>query len=129
MDGPESIESREAVERLREWLQQGSDLVREFVDRLPVLQEQGAAGEGEIAHWRRLAEAAREEGERRRREIEELRSESERLQQELVELRAENEQLRKQQEGWDAMVGSVDETTRRVNDMIAKLRASRGTNL
>ncbi len=103
-------ETREAVERLQEWLQEGPDLFRRFVDHLGILQEQADDGEG--GHWRRLAEAAREECEQMRREF--------------LELRAENERLRKQQEDWDAMVASVNETTQRMNAMIARLRASRG---
>jgi FtsZ-binding cell division protein ZapB len=111
MDVSQGTESREVVERLQEWIQEGPDLYLRLLDHLHGLQEQAAGGHGEITHWQRLAEAAKEE--------------SERLRLELEALRIENEQLRKQQEEWDAVVGSVDETTRRMNDMIGKLRASR----
>jgi len=112
MDVSQGTESREAVERLQEWIQEGPDLYLRLLDHLHVLQEQAAGGHSEIAHWQHRAEAAQEE--------------SERLRLELEALRVENEQLRKQQEEWDAMVGSVNETTQRMNDMIGKLRASRG---
>ena len=115
MDVSQETGSREAVDRLRDWLHEGPDLYRQFLDHLRVLQEQASGGQTEIEHWRRLAEAAQEE--------------SEQLRQELLELQAENERLRKQREEWDGMIGSVNETTRRMNEMISKLRGSRGKGL
>jgi small-conductance mechanosensitive channel len=54
-----------------------------------------------------------------------LQAELERLRDELTAVRAEKDALAREQETWEAVVNSVHETTRQVDEMIQKLRGSR----
>ncbi len=54
-----------------------------------------------------------------------LQAELERLRRELMAVRAENDALAHEQEAWEAVVSSVQETTRQMDEMIQKLRGSR----
>jgi small-conductance mechanosensitive channel len=54
-----------------------------------------------------------------------LQVELERLRGELTAVRAEKDALVREQEAWEAVVDSVHQTTRQMNEMIQKLRGSR----
>jgi uncharacterized protein YlxW (UPF0749 family) len=113
MDGLPATDGGETLQRLQDWVRGGSELCRRLGEHLRVLQEQVEAGRIESDHWRQQAAAAA--------------AESERLREEIRQLQGETERLQRQQQEWDGMIASVDEITRRMNDMILKLRESRPT--
>jgi len=94
--------------------------VDEQMQILPAAPAPRRGGRGGAAAPASRRSGAREE---LRRQAEAARQESERLRVEVEALRAENEQLRRGQADWESLLAQVNEANRRMNDMIARLRA------
>lgn len=108
---PEGGEIRQVAEQLQHWLREGPELCRRLLDRVRALQEQVEAGKSEV--------------ERLRLEIEASQQANEQLGRELTAMRSENERLREEGDEWTTLVGTVNQATHRMNELILRLRGSR----